>query len=554
MDAVPTKTVWDVNNQKPTSETEIIPKKPQNLIVQTEKCTTNSSKSDVNHPSMEFTPVSGSSQMGATREESKLIASSAGSAMNVMLQELPVIAAVEESPMNAASVETPMCAPEFNMESPMCGASEESPIDTATVEVASMHTSIPMQDDEEMKQRVASLTALQIGPPPELLHLSPATSDVAVGVNVSAMPLATAIKSEPVVSVKSPINTSTVGASAMNQSMQLQGEEEINQQVDSLTAIPIGPPPELLHLSTAIPDVADAVNVSSMPTATTIKSEPVSEEVREATSTSMDLRSYLQSSLVKHEYITTPQPPGVGFKCDYCELEFNTESSWICHVIQYHDNLSRTVKPEPPVRDGRSQYKCEMCPKVFSVKSTLTAHMHTHSGDKPFSCEICQKGFKLKRYLTLHMLIHSSDKPFSCHMCQKAFKRKYDLTVHMYVHSGKKLCRCHICQKAFTQNGSLHHHLRTVHTTAKQFNCDICQKSFNQKGSLKTHMRIHSGIKPHRCDVCQKAFTQKGTLICHMRTHTGEKPFKCHFSFCQMAFSQKSSMKKHVRTHPESRR
>eukprot|EP01083_Nonionella_stella_P205119 747257_1 len=420
MDAVPTKTVCNANNSEPTSETEIISKEPQ--IVQTDKFTANSSKSDANPRILEFTPVSECSRMGSTREESKLIAASAGSAMNVIFGELPVNAAIEHPPMNDASVESPMyvASAESPMcvasaESPMCVASAESPIFVANAESPMDTTQLSVESPinvstvgaSAMNQSIHadSLTVIPIVSPPELLNLSPATSYVATGVNVSAIPPVT------------------------------------------LTVIPIGPPPELLHLSPATSDVAADVNVSAMPPATTIKSEPVSEEVHEATARSMELQSDFQNTLVKQEYIAAPQPSHVGFSCDYCEQEFNTESRWIRHVVEYHDSLSRTVKLEPPVTDGRSQYSCEICQKVFTVKSTLTAHMQTHSDDKPFRCDICQKAFKLKRYLTRHMNLHSGERPFGCHICQKAFREKSVLTVHMRIHSGERPFSCHICQK-----------------------------------------------------------------------------------------------------------
>eukprot|EP01083_Nonionella_stella_P073079 197361_1 len=181
MDAVPTKPVLDSNNQKATAETEITLEKPQ--IAEIDKVVANGPKPDA-------MPVSEDSQMNTVNEEAKL---------NTATETSEVNTASEPSPMDVAG-------------------SVDSPMDTPTPEpLVASDQSIPMQDEEELKQQTDSPAAMPVGPPPEctgsseslplgLLHLSTATSDVAAAnaVNVSAMPpatslvLATTIKSEPV--------------------------------------------------------------------------------------------------------------------------------------------------------------------------------------------------------------------------------------------------------------------------------------------------------------------------------------------------------------------
>jgi uncharacterized Zn-finger protein len=49
-----------------------------------------------------------------------------------------------------------------------------------------------------------------------------------------------------------------------------------------------------------------------------------------------------------------------------------------------------------------SIYKCNLCPKKFSRKSSLSRHYRKHTGEKRFSCEVCCKSFSRKDILNKH--------------------------------------------------------------------------------------------------------------------------------------------------------
>jgi uncharacterized C2H2 Zn-finger protein len=71
------------------------------------------------------------------------------------------------------------------------------------------------------------------------------------------------------------------------------------------------------------------------------------------------------------------------------------------------------------------------CGKKYSQKSSLNAHIRSHTGDKPFVCPDCGKSFSRKPSMKRHRLAHSGEKPFNCELCTKSFSRKDVLYSHM---------------------------------------------------------------------------------------------------------------------------
>ena len=105
------------------------------------------------------------------------------------------------------------------------------------------------------------------------------------------------------------------------------------------------------------------------------------------------------------------------------------------------------------VHDESKAFKCDVCLKVFSSKSSLEAHYRTHTGEKPFACQICDKKFTHKQNLVQHQATHRDDKPFKCSICPEGryFKTKTCLTKHMVYHYEPKLS-CSFCHhKSYTR-------------------------------------------------------------------------------------------------------
>uniref|UniRef100_A0A8C2ZK15 C2H2-type domain-containing protein n=1 Tax=Cyclopterus lumpus TaxID=8103 RepID=A0A8C2ZK15_CYCLU len=106
----------------------------------------------------------------------------------------------------------------------------------------------------------------------------------------------------------------------------------------------------------------------------------------------------------------------------------------------------------------------------------------------------------------------STDRPYTCSVCNKNFRIKSILTRHMKTHTGEKPYSCSVCGKSFIQRSYLHTHMNS-HSGQKPHTCSFCGRGFTQVGNMNAHIRIHTGEKPHSCTDCGKSFREKADLI-----------------------------------------
>jgi hypothetical protein len=122
-----------------------------------------------------------------------------------------------------------------------------------------------------------------------------------------------------------------------------------------------------------------------------------------------------------------------------------------------------------------------------------------HGENKRWLCKICPKSYTTKHNLVAHILDHGDIKPHLCLVCEKYFKQLSHLNTHMLTHDNVKPYVCTLCDKGFTQISHLKRH-ETVHMGSKPYVCDICNRGFAFPSELRIHkVRFNSSVKKTFC-------------------------------------------------------
>lgn len=141
---------------------------------------------------------------------------------------------------------------------------------------------------------------------------------------------------------------------------------------------------------------------------------------------------------------------------------------------------------------------------------------------------------------------HVDGGDFKCDECPRSFSLKSNLARHQIVHESGRRFACEHCDRHFTDPSNLQRHIRSQHHGARCHACSECGKTFATSSGLKQHQHIHSSVKPFQCEVCLKAYTQFSNLCRHKRMHADcRQQIKCND--CGQAFSTITSLSKHKR-------
>ena len=157
-------------------------------------------------------------------------------------------------------------------------------------------------------------------------------------------------------------------------------------------------------------------------------------------------------------------------------------------------------------RKNRNQFKCDISNNCYPCKSTMAQHMNSRSVARPFKCDMCPKTFSVIKSLRRHRKIHFPP-THKCDFCPKMFTSQQSRNLHMNTHTGNKPFECGQCHEKFVDSGNLSRHKQRHHSVEPKFKCEICDKMFFSSSNLWTHRQVHSATK-HECPFCKEKFSR----------------------------------------------
>ena len=119
------------------------------------------------------------------------------------------------------------------------------------------------------------------------------------------------------------------------------------------------------------------------------------------------------------------------FSCEMCKFKTDRSDTLATHQYLKHKMTNRKFsKIDETFKDGKPNYKCFECEKVFDNFAEIENHLLLKKCEE-LKCKICEKTFKQKKNLNQHMKnVHNNTNTFKCVNCDKVYSHKSSLDKH----------------------------------------------------------------------------------------------------------------------------
>ena len=197
------------------------------------------------------------------------------------------------------------------------------------------------------------------------------------------------------------------------------------------------------------------------------------------------------------------------------------------------------------VKDGNSQFKCNICARTFSTDAAAL-HASIYHCNISYPCTLCEGFIGNRKDMKKHIASEHAEninlgKSGHCSECNKTVSKLAEHTRR--VHLQAKQHFCNYCEKGFYDKRDLERHIGDLHEVNREM-CPECGLSFKR---LKVHMKnIHTNRDIQKtCQECGKSFAD---VKDHMRAvHEKVKKYSCHI--CPLEMYKKSTLRRHLEAH-----
>uniref|UniRef100_A0A8D9AF98 Zinc finger protein 41 n=1 Tax=Cacopsylla melanoneura TaxID=428564 RepID=A0A8D9AF98_9HEMI len=207
-------------------------------------------------------------------------------------------------------------------------------------------------------------------------------------------------------------------------------------------------------------------------------------------------------------------------KCNICSRQFCASNKYyvlVRHMLKVHNKsleLHPLEKASKNVDCGDKHKKVveKKYWKDFEKKCQIEVE-----GVVRFQCPQCPSLLKTFYILKDHLNIHTSEKKYVCELCGTFYLHKSSLKAHMTTHTNVK-SKCGQCGKVYSHRNHLNYHITTVHENKwKSAVCPICGRVFLDARNMNKHAAVHSTERPFVCGQCGAAYKWKKHLVRHQK-------------------------------------
>ena len=159
----------------------------------------------------------------------------------------------------------------------------------------------------------------------------------------------------------------------------------------------------------------------------------------------------------------------------------------------------RRIKQEPQEdTDAFNSADCSAEPANCLVEQNEYTQPSLVSTDYALKTKLQNEKTQFFKRMDMKSCFIKIGQSYKCLICEKLLTGRSSTVFHWRSHFGDKRYRCDICNKTFTHPSNMKSHRRTLHTgeNLERFKCTYCGRGFQRGDRLKYHvLKAHTNLQ-----------------------------------------------------------